>query len=155
MPPGRSRRLSVPTRRLGSLLAALWAGALLSIALVATPAPFATLASADAGRVVGRIFAQEAYLSLALGLALLLIVRAQTRAAAAAKLGSALDGNVLLVLGTLFCTVAGYFALQPMIEAARTGQGAFPFGALHGASVAFFALKSVLVLALAWRLGGG
>jgi hypothetical protein len=140
-------------RQIGAFLAGLWAGALVCIGFIATPAPFATLASADAGRVVGRIFAQEAYLSLALAVAMFLIVRGQARLAAASGTGSVLSTDVLLVLGTLFCTVAGYFALLPMIEAARAGQGAFSFGALHGTSLGLFALKAVLVLLLAWRLG--
>jgi hypothetical protein len=139
--------------RIGTYLSGLWAGVLLCIAFIATPAPFATLAKADAGRVVGRIFVQEAYLSLALAVVLFLIVRRQARAAADAGTGSVLSVNVLLVLGTVFCTVAGYFALQPMLDAARAGQGAFSFGVLHGVSMAFFALKGLLVLTLAWRLG--
>jgi hypothetical protein len=56
------------------------------------------------------------------------------------------------LLGVLFCTVAGYFAIQPMMAAARAGQGSLSFGALHGISSAFFVLKGLLVLALAWRL---
>jgi hypothetical protein len=40
-----------------------------------------------------------------------------------------------------------------MMEAARAGQGAWSFGALHAVSSGFFALKGLLVLALAWRLG--
>jgi hypothetical protein len=39
-----------------------------------------------------------------------------------------------------------------MLAAARPGQGPWSFGALHGASAAFFGLKALLVLALAWRL---
>ncbi len=141
------------SKRIGAFLAGLWAGLLLCIAFIATPAPFVVLAKADAGRVVGRIFAHEAYLSLALAVVLFLIVRRLARTDAEAGKGSVLSTNVLLVLGTVFCTVAGYFALQPMLDAARAGQGAFSFGALHGASMAFFALKALLVLTLAWRLG--
>ena len=63
------------------------------------------------------------------------------------------DADVLMVLGTLFCTVAGYYAVQPMLPAARAGQGPLSFGALHGVSLGFFALKGVLAMALAWRLG--
>ena len=44
--------------RLARLLPALWAGLLLAIAVVAAPAAFAALPSADAGRVVGRMFIQ-------------------------------------------------------------------------------------------------
>ena len=140
--------------RLGGWLAGIWAGVLLCVAFIAAPAPFATLSSADAGRVVARVFAHEAYLSLAFALVLYLIVRKQAHDAAAAGKGSVVSANVLLVLGTLFCTVAGYFALQPMLEAARAGQGSLSFGALHGASMGFFALKGLLVLGLAWRLTG-
>ena len=140
--------------RPGALLAGLWAGILICIGLIAAPAPFATLASADAGRVVSRIFAQEAYLSLALAVVLFLIVRKQAKTAAAAGTGSIVNANVLLVLGTLFCTVAGYFAVQPMMAAARAGQGSLSFMALHAISLGFFALKGLMVLALAWRLAG-
>ena len=52
----------------------------------------------------------------------------------------------------MFCTVAGYFAIQPMMAAARAGQGVWSFAALHGASAGFFALKALLVCVLAWRL---
>lgn len=133
------------------LLTVLWAGALLCIGLVATPAPFATLATADAGRVVSRILAQEAWLSLVLGVTLLLLARRQARQAAQAQGASAFSTDMLLLLGTLFCTVAGYFAIQPLMPAARAGQGPFSFGQLHLASASFFVLKALLVMALAWR----
>lgn len=137
--------------RLGRLLPALWAGALLCIGLIATPAPFATLAVHDAGRVVSRILAQEAWLSLVAGAGLLLLARRSARQAAESGAGSALSTDMLLLLGTLFCTVAGYFAIQPLLTAARLGQGAFTFGQLHLASASFFVVKGLLVLALAWR----
>ena len=139
-------------RRRAALLAGLWAGALLAIALIGTPAPFATLAPHDAGRVVSRIFAQEAYLSLVLALLLFWIERHRARDAAASGIGSVLSPEILLLLGTLFCTVAGYFAVQPMLGAARAGQGSLSFGALHAISLGFYAVKTLLVLALAWRL---
>jgi hypothetical protein len=138
--------------RVAALLAGLWAGALLTIALIAAPAGFAVLAAADAGRVAGRMFAQEAYLGLALAMVLFLLERRRARLAAEAGRGSVFNANMVLLLGALFCTVAGYFALQPMMAAARSGQGPWSFGALHGASAAFFGLKALLVLALAWRL---
>ena len=133
------------------LLPALWAGALLCIALIATPAPFATLGSADAGRVVAHIFVQEAWLSLGLGVVLLGFERRRARDAVADHQGSQFSTDMLLVLGTLACTVAGYFGVQPLLPAARAGQGAFSFGQLHLASTVFFGVKTLLVLALAWR----
>lgn len=138
--------------RVAALLAGLWAGLLICIGLIGAPAGFAVLVAADAGRVAGRMFAQEATLSLALAIVLFLVERTRARRAADAGAGSVLNVNMLLLLGTLFCTVAGYFALQPMLAAARAGQGVWSFGALHAASAAFYGLKAVLVVALAWRL---
>ena len=137
--------------RLRRLLPALWAGVLLCIALIATPVPFALLDRADAGRVVGRIFVQEAWLSLVLAVALLAMERRRARLAAGRGGGSILSTEMLLVLGTVFCTVAGYFGIQPMLPAARAGQGMLTFGQLHLASTLFFAVKIVLLVALAWR----
>ena len=130
------------------LLPGLWAGWLLCVALLATPAPFALLALADAGRVAGRMLAQEAYTSLALGVVLLAIERIAARRGGR---GSQFSVDFGLVLGTLFCTVAGYFALQPMMAAARAGTGSLSFGQLHAISAAFYVVKALLVLVLAWR----
>jgi hypothetical protein len=136
-----------------ALVAGLWGGVLLAIALLATPAAFATLARADAGRVAGRIFAWEAPLSLLLAVLLFLPERARARRRAEAGAGSQFSAELMLLLGALFCTVAGYYAVQPMMAAARAGQGELSFGALHALSSAFFGLKTVLVVALAWRAG--
>jgi hypothetical protein len=133
------------------LLPALWAGLLLSVAAIATPAPFATLPAADAGRVVARILAQEAWLSLAIGMGVVVLERRPARREAQAGQGSQFSTNMLLALGAVACTLAGYFAVQPMLPWARAGQGWIGFGALHAASVGFFALKLVLVGILAWR----
>ncbi len=137
------------------LLPGLWAGWLLCVALLATPAPFATLLQADAGRVVGRMLAQEAYSALAFGIVLLVLERAAARRLASQGTGSQFSAGMALALGALFCTVAGYFALQPMMAAARAGQGALSFGQLHALSAAFFVVKAALVLVLAWRAAGG
>ena len=139
------------SERLRRLLPAVWAGLLLCVALIATPAPFATLSPADAGRVVGRVFVQEAWASLALALWLLATERRRARAAAEVGAGSVLSTEMLLLLGAVFCTVAGHFGLQPLMTAARSGAGALSFGQLHAISVLFFGVKTLLVLALAWR----
>jgi hypothetical protein len=134
-------------------LAGLWAGVLLCIALLAAPSTFAVLPPADAGRAVGRMFAQEAYLSLLLVMLLFAFERKRALVDARSGRGSVLSTNILLLMGVLFCTVAGYFAVQPLMAAARAGQGAWSFAALHGASAGFFGLKALLVCVLAWRLG--
>jgi hypothetical protein len=125
------------------LLPAFWAGLLAAVALIAAPSAFAALPAVDAGRVVARIFAIEAHASLVFGASLVLL---QRRAGASFH-----SADLLLVLGALFCTICGYFALQPMIAAARAGRGALSFGQLHAVSLGFYAVKSVLVMALAWR----
>lgn len=137
--------------RVSRLLPGLWAGALLCVAALATPAPFALLAPADAGRVVSRMLAQEAYTSLALGIVLLVLARIDARRGVAAGIGSQFSVEMALAIGTLFCTIAGYFALQPMMAAARLGQGPLSFGQLHAISAAFYLVKLALVGALAWR----
>lgn len=138
-------------QRWRALLPGLWAGWMLCVAMLAAPAPFAVLAQADAGRVAARMLAQEAYTALALGVLLLVLERLEARRLAADAAGSQFSSGMALALGTLFCTVAGYFAVQPMMAAARSGQGALSFGQLHAVSAVFFVVKCVLVLALAWR----
>ena len=141
------------SHRLASLLSGVWAGVLLALGGIGAPAGFAITEREIAGRVAGRMFAQEAYLSLALAVILFVLLRQQAREAARSGSGSVLSADMLLVLGALFCTVAGYFALQPMMAAAKAGApGTLSFAALHGVSMGLFALKALLVTLLAWRL---
>ena len=77
--------------------------------------------------------------------------RVAARRAADSGQGSPFSTGMALALGALFCTVAGYFALQPMMAAARAGQGSLSFGQLHAISAGFYVVKLVLVLSLAWR----
>lgn len=140
--------------RLRCLLPGLWAGVLLCVMGLATPAPFATLPAAEAGKVVGHIFAREAPLSLLLAVAVLLLERRRTAVWSADQERTVprLSVEMLLALGALFCTVAGYYAVYPMIAQAKAGQATpLSFGALHAVSFGLFGLKIALVLALAWR----
>jgi len=135
-------------------LSGLWAGLMWGIALIGAPAAFATTVPETAGRVAGRMFMQEAYLSVALAMILFLMLRSLARSAARVGAGSVFSLDMLLALGALFCTIAGYFALQPMLSAARSGQGPWSFGLLHGVSACIYGVKALLVAALAWRLTG-
>ncbi len=134
------------------LVAAVWLGLLLTVAGIATPAPFATLAKADAGRVVARVLAQEAAVSVVLGAVILVLQRAQTRRRAASGASPQFDLTLGLAAGAMFCTLAGYYAVQPMMADAKAGQGALGFAQLHAISGGFYVLKVVLVAVLAWRL---
>ncbi|MEO8299482.1 MAG: DUF4149 domain-containing protein [Burkholderiales bacterium] len=139
-------------KRLRALLATLWLGLVAALALLVTPTAFAVLERAQAGRLAGALFRAEAHLALAWALALFLIERGLAARQAATGRGSRVSVNLLLILAALFCTVLGYFGLQPMMEAARRGTGPYSFGLLHGASAAFFALKALLLAVLAWRV---
>ncbi len=139
--------------RIRAWLAGVWAGGLLAIALIAAPALFALLPRAQAGLVAGRLFHVEALASLGFAVVLLLVERGIAQREAAAGRGSRFSVELVLVLIALFCTVAGAFALQPLFELARAGKGPLSFAAIHTISMLLYALKTVLVLALAWRSG--
>lgn len=133
-------------RQCSGWLAGLWAGEILCVGALAAPAAFATLARPDAGRLVGRVFEQDAYVGLAMAVLLLLLERRLNRGG-----GSVFSVNAMLLLGALFCVVAGYFAVLPLMAQARAGQGGMSFMALHMVSTAFFAAKGLMVAVLAWR----
>ena len=139
--------------RFQALLSGLWAGALLAIGGVAAPALFSVLERHQAGSGAGQIFHIESRLSLAF--AILLFVLERRRVGDEVEQGasqSAMSAHLLMVLGALFFTVLGGFALQPMIQAAKAGEPtALSFAALHGISASLYWLKTVLVFALAWR----
>lgn len=135
--------------RFQALLAALWGGLLLCVAGIAAPSAFSMLERAQAGRFVGRLFELEAQASLAAALLLVTIERRRQRDGERHAMAAP---ELLLPLVALFLTVVGYYGLQPLMEAARAGQGALSFGALHGISSALFGLKTIAVLALAWRM---
>ena len=142
-------------QRLRKLLAGLWAGLLVGLGAVGAPAGFAVTTVEIAGRAAGRMFAIEAYVSLAVAVLLLFLTRKAISTEPDQPPAPALNTNLLLLLGTLFCTIVGYFVLQPMMVAARAGEGGLSFGTLHGLSAGFFVLKGLLVLALAWRFTAG
>jgi hypothetical protein len=127
---------------------------LLCVALLATPSAFALLPQADAGRVAARMLAHEAYASLALAMLLLGLERLAAKRRAGEAAGTQFTAGMLLAAVALFCTVAGYFGLQPLMAAARSGQGGLSFGQLHAASAAFYLIKSACVLVLSWRACG-
>jgi hypothetical protein len=141
-------------RRARVVWPALWAGVLLCVALIAAPAPFATLEVEEAGRVVARIFFVEACFSLLAAALWLLLDRGAGRSASRGLFGSqrgALEADVWLTWATVLCTVVGYFAVATLLPAAREGSGLFSFGQLHLLSMVLFGVKTLLVLALAWR----
>jgi hypothetical protein len=137
--------------RFAKLLAALWLGLVVTLGGVTAPLAFQVLERGLAGQLAGACFRLEAQLSLGAAMLLFMVHRKIAQQQAEAGQGSRISTELLLVLGALFCTVLGYFALQPMMEAARAGTGIYSFGTLHGASSLLFLLKGVLLLVLVWR----
>lgn len=133
-----------PARGL-AFIAGTWLGGLLTIGLIAAPSAFHVLDRTAATAVVARLFALEAPLSLLLGMLAVLLERSRFRLAGEP---AQVNSSVLLALGAVFCTVAGYYALRPLMDAARAGQGHWSFGQLHALSLAFYGLKIGLVTAL-------
>ena len=124
----------------------LWAGQLLTVALLAAPNAFATLTRPDAGAYVARLFLIDARISLGLALLTLLMEQRLQRQGNPGRIR--FTRLLLLPVAILFLTVAGYDALQPLLQAAKAGQGSFAL--LHGLSMAAFGAKTAYVLALAW-----
>ena len=139
------------------LVATLWVGSLWTVGYLVAPTLFATLADrALAGTIAGSLFRVEAWLSLACGMILLIIV-ARAAPATIDKRSTVLQ----LVLGMLACTLIGYFGLQPFMAAIRETSAAaggmdadarMHFGALHGAASGIFLLQSLLGVALILKL---
>jgi hypothetical protein len=143
------------TERLRRLLPGLWCGLLLAIALVATPAASGALDRASFGAVARAIFAREAPASLAFGVLILMLERRAALDRHLADGVSQFSTEMLLAAGALFCTVAGYYGLEPVMEQARAGAATpLSFMQLHAVSLAFFGAKGLLALALAWRAAG-
>jgi len=137
-------------------LACLWTGIVVAVGGLAAPSLFAVLDKVQAGVGAGRIFTNEARLSLGLAVVLFVIERRRVRDAVEAGASmSAMSGNLMLVLAALFLTVFNEFGLHPAIEAAKAGQATrLSFGALHGLSASLFWLKALVLIALSWRLTG-
>jgi hypothetical protein len=138
--------------RLRRLLPGLWCGALLAIALIAAPAASGALDRATFGAVARAIFAREAPTSLVFGVLILMLERRAALDRHQEAGTSQFSAEMVLALGALFCTVAGYYGLEPVMEQARSGAATtLTFMQLHAVSLAFFGAKGLLALALAWR----
>ena len=140
------------TENLRRLLPGLWFGLLLAIALIATPAANGALDRVAFGAVARAIFAREAPASLVFGVLILMLERRAALDRHEEAGTSQFSLEMVLALGALFCTVAGYYGLEPLMAQARAGAATpLSFMQLHAASLAFFGVKGLLALALAWR----
>ena len=143
---------AVALARAGAWLAGAWAGVMLGIGGIAAPTLFQLLPRAEAGRIAGRLCCRGTPSSEE-SRAGMVLVGLQLGRDRAERGGSSRFGvELMLALGAVGCIVAGHYALLPMLDAARAGQGSLSFGALHALSSGFFVLRLALVATLAWRL---
>jgi len=102
--------------------------------------------------VARAVFAREAPASLVFGVLILMLERRAALDRHQEAGASQFSVEMVLALGALFCTVAGYYGLEPLMAQARAGAATpLSFMQLHAASLAFFGVKGLLALALAWR----
>ena len=138
-----------PASRL--LLITAWVGSLWTVGYVVAPTLFLTLADRVlAGTIAGKLFRVEAWISVVLGLALLLLLRP-------GQLRNAKQGVMFkLVAGMIACTLIGYFALQPSMAGLREGASGgmlqgdarTRFALLHGIASALYLIQSLLGIML-------
>lgn len=146
-------------QRLFVLVAGLWVGSLLTVGYLVAPAVFSTMTDRQAaGMVAGTIFRIEAYLSLIICMALMVLANLLvTRGLNQYRLIR------WILLAMLLCSIAAAFVFIPWMNSLRDNalaQGmpvmlspsAELFGKLHGASSIFFSIQSLLGLFLVWRL---
>ncbi len=146
-------------QRLFLFVSSLWVGSLITVGYLVAPTLFATLTDRQvAGMVAGAIFQVEAYVSLVLCVALLvlanLLVSRGLQAYRAIR---------WILLAMLVCVALGSFVLMPWMENLREDallQGmpvmyspsASLFATLHGISSSIFLVQSLLGIYLVWRL---
>ncbi|MCG2584232.1 DUF4149 domain-containing protein [Massilia sp. TS11] len=132
------------------LLTALWAGSLCTVGYLVAPTAFAYFFdSVLAGNIAGLMFRVEGWVSLAMGVLMLLL--ATPVAPARRKWLWGLTGGILL------CTAVILFVLTPQIQALREQAGILgvmasgareQFRMLHGMSSALWMVESLLALVL-------
>ncbi len=150
----RPQRLSCVLHGLRVLLATFWAGSLWTVGYVAAPTFFATLPDRMlAGTVAGNLFRVEAWVSIACGVLLLVMLGTARQLAHRRTL-------LWLAAGMLACTLVGYFGIQPYMAALKAAAGTAGvmegatrarFGMLHGVASVIYLMQSLLAIGLVLR----
>ena len=142
--------------RLRTLVVSLWAGSLWTVGYLVAPVLFATLPDRSlAGSIAGSLFRAQAWLSLACGLLLLLLVWLN-------KTADIKRTTSVLIVAMLVCVLVGYFGLQPFmaeIRAIAASHGGemdealrSRFGLLHGVASIIYLVQSLLAAVLVARI---
>jgi hypothetical protein len=148
-------------QRLFTLVATFWVGSLLTVGYLVAPTIFNTLTDRQvAGVVAGAIFKVEAYLSIIISIALLVLANLLVRRGL-----NAYRLTRILLLVILMCSLLGAFILMPWMSTIRDealmqgmpvmlSPSAELFRTLHGVSSAVYLIESALGIYLVWRLIG-
>ena len=142
-----------------SIVAGLWVGGFITVGYLVTPSLFTTLGDRQvAGIVAGNLFRLEAYLSIALSLALMIVANFLVA-----------RGNYLfrrvrwILLAILACAIVAGLILIPWMSSLRdqanaegisvmASSSASLFSSLHGVSSILYIIQSLFGIALLWRL---
>ena len=146
-------------QRLFILIAGVWVGSILAVGYLVAPVIFSTMTDRQvAGMVAGSVFKTEAYLSIIVCIALMVLANLLvTRGLNQYRVIR------LLLLGMLVCTAAASFILIPWLDTLRDqallegmpvmlSPSAELFRTLHGVSSVLFLIQSALGIYLVWRL---
>jgi hypothetical protein len=129
--------------RLTLLAAALWWGSLSVIGFLAVPLLFRNAPSASvAGLLAGKLFAGQAWLSLACGIVVLMGARDQD---GTATMGWA-RGAVVFVLAGMLAALLQEFAVAPRIIARQDLQ------VWHSVGTALYAVQWACALVVLWKV---
>jgi hypothetical protein len=146
-------------QRLFLLIAGVWVGSLFAVGYLVVPTIFANLQDRQvAGMIAAAIFQAQAYVSVLVCVALLLLANALIKRKVETYRSTRWVILVLLLISALTC-----FGLIPYMDALRqealllgvpvmASPAASLFGRLHGISSGLFLIQSLLGLWMVWRL---
>jgi hypothetical protein len=146
-------------QRLFLLIAGVWVGSLFTVGYLVVPTIFANLQDRQvAGMIAAAIFQAEAYLSVLVCVALLLLANTLIKRKVENYRNTRWVILVLLLISAMTC-----FGFIPYMNALRqealllgipvmASPSASLFGRLHGISSGLFLIQSLLGLWMVWRL---
>jgi hypothetical protein len=141
------------------LIAGVWVGSLFTVGYLVVPTIFANLQDRQvAGMIAAAIFQAQAYVSVLVCVALLLLANALIKRKVETYRNTRWVILVLLLISALTC-----FGLIPYMDALRqealllgvpvmASPSASLFGRLHGISSGLYLIQSLLGLWMVWRL---
>jgi hypothetical protein len=130
-------------QRVLNVVLAAWAGSLWTVCGIVAPSLFAVIPERHlAGQVAGHFFRLEAWLGLACGSIVCLLM---------SRIKSAKRVDYALLIAAVIAPLISELVLHPMMDAAHSAADMSRFGMLHGASASLFLIACVTSLLIVWR----